>query len=304
MNATIQTLPAPAANTKPLWAAVGVLGFAVLAMGASLVYVQTRPVDGHAALAAIATTPLAEPAKSAVTPSESLSAREDLIAAPAEPAPGVNKPAPATAKQPPRVPVVMPSERPVAVVESPKPIAAAPAPAAPAAVLASTGAQADGPAPVTAPPAVVTDSGMVVSQPAVPKTVCRNCGTVESVAAMRKKGQGGGVGAVAGGAIGAVIGNQIGKSSGRTVATILGAIGGGVAGNMIEKNMHKETVYQVRVRMDDGSTRVLEQATMPTVGSKVTVDGSVLHSADSGWSTAAPAKPGRHEQTAPTYDRL
>ena len=52
MNATVQSMPSAAANTKPLWAAVGVLGFAVVAMGASLVYVQTRPADGHVALAA------------------------------------------------------------------------------------------------------------------------------------------------------------------------------------------------------------------------------------------------------------
>ena len=54
MNATIQTLPAASANNKPLWAAVGVLGVAVLVMGASLVYVQTRPADGHTALVAMA----------------------------------------------------------------------------------------------------------------------------------------------------------------------------------------------------------------------------------------------------------
>ena len=60
MNASVQSMPSAAANTKPLWAAVGVLGFAVVAMGASLVYVQTRPVDGHMALAAI-TAPAIEP---------------------------------------------------------------------------------------------------------------------------------------------------------------------------------------------------------------------------------------------------
>ena len=54
MNATVQSMPSAAATTKPLWAAVGVLGIAVVAMGASLVYVQTRPADGHVALAAMA----------------------------------------------------------------------------------------------------------------------------------------------------------------------------------------------------------------------------------------------------------
>jgi hypothetical protein len=55
MNASTIPLPNPALNTKPLWAAVGVLGVAVVALGASLIYVQNRPVDGHAALAAIST---------------------------------------------------------------------------------------------------------------------------------------------------------------------------------------------------------------------------------------------------------
>ena len=50
MNTSTITLPASAADTKPLWAAVSVLGVAVVALGASLVYVQSRPVDGHVAL--------------------------------------------------------------------------------------------------------------------------------------------------------------------------------------------------------------------------------------------------------------
>ena len=68
---------------------------------------------------------------------------------------------------------------------------------------------------------------------------------------------------VAGGVLGAVVGNQIGKGSGRTLATVLGAVGGGIAGNSIEKNMKKETVYQVQVRMEDGSIRSVNQATAP-----------------------------------------
>jgi outer membrane lipoprotein SlyB len=58
--------------------------------------------------------------------------------------------------------------------------------------------------------------------------------------------------------------------------TILGAVGGGLAGNEIEKNVRKETVYEVRVRMDDGSVRTLTQKTAPTPGTRVTVDGNAL----------------------------
>lgn len=109
--------------------------------------------------------------------------------------------------------------------------------------------------------------------------LCRNCGVVESVTPVTREGQGSGVGVVAGGVLGGVVGNQVGKGSGRTVATVLGAIGGGWAGNKIEKNMKKTTVYRVQLRMQDGTSRTLEQANAPLVGSKVTVDGSVLRPA-------------------------
>jgi outer membrane lipoprotein SlyB len=60
------------------------------------------------------------------------------------------------------------------------------------------------------------------------------------------------------------------------VATVLGAVGGGVAGNEVEKRSRATTVYQVRVRMDDGTVRTVTQATAPTVGQNVTVEGSSL----------------------------
>ena len=88
------------------------------------------------------------------------------------------------------------------------------------------------------------------------------------------------MGTVAGGVLGAVLGNQIGHGGGRTAATILGAVGGGFAGNAIEGQMRKETVYQVSVRMEDGSQRVVEVARAPAVGSRVTVDGSTLRTSD------------------------
>ncbi len=108
---------------------------------------------------------------------------------------------------------------------------------------------------------------------------CASCGVVESVRAVTRKGEGSGVGAVAGGVIGAVIGNQIGKGNGRTAATVLGAVGGGVAGNEIEKRSKSTTVHEVRVRMDDGSVRTLQQAQPPKVGDRVQVEGSTLRPA-------------------------
>ncbi len=300
MNASVQPMPAAyAANTKPLWAAVGVLGVAVLAMGASLVYVQTRPIDGHVAMAGAATAPLVESLSTKVPVAESLKTQEDLVAPPAKPPVLVQKPTPARPQPKPQPasvfagPVAAPTTAP----------ANHPAPAPAPAVIAA-GPMVGGQGTGGGTPSVMSESGMVISQPAPVKPVCASCGTVETVTAVQKKGTGSGVGTVAGGALGAVIGNQVGKGGGRTVATILGAIGGGVAGNMIEKNVRKETVYRVQVRMEDGSTRTLEQSTMPAVGSKVTVDSGVLHSADGSWSAPARPRPVPQVQSTPGYDRV
>lgn len=105
---------------------------------------------------------------------------------------------------------------------------------------------------------------------------CANCGVIESVRAVQQKGQGSGVGAVAGGVLGGLVGNQMGKGSGKTAMTVLGAIGGGLAGNEVEKQQKASTVYEVRVRMDDGSTRTITQSTEPTPGTRVEVDGRTL----------------------------
>jgi outer membrane lipoprotein SlyB len=131
--------------------------------------------------------------------------------------------------------------------------------------------------------------------PAVaPKTtvaaVCADCGTVQSVTAVQRQGQVNGVpvgnttiglGTVAGGVIGGLLGNQVGNGNGKTLATVVGAAGGAYAGNTVEKNMKKVTVYDVRVRMDDGSIRNMDISTAVPVGSKVIVEGKNLRLATS-----------------------
>lgn len=115
--------------------------------------------------------------------------------------------------------------------------------------------------------------------------VCADCGTVQSVTAVERQGQVNGVpvgnttigiGTVAGGVIGGLLGNQVGNGNGKTLATVVGAAGGAYAGNTVEKNMKKVTVYDVRVRMDDGSFRNLDISTAVPVGSKVIVEGKNL----------------------------
>ena len=256
----------PASHAKPLWAAVGILGVAVLAMGGTMIY-QGRtpsPVTQVAAVAPELAKPL-EATSAARTSAGGTHAADDMVEKPtAAPA----KPAPVPTKK-----IVTPTPQPT---PTPAPTVAVAAPVA---------------APLPAPVATV----------AAP--LCGNCGAIESVTPIERttKADGPGVGAVGGGMLGAVLGNQVGNGNGRTVATILGAIGGGLAGNAIEKNIKKEIVYQVGVRMDDGSRRTLEVAQQPAVGSKVTLQGNSIHSSDGG-VYRAPAPVVQHSnQPAPVF---
>ncbi len=107
--------------------------------------------------------------------------------------------------------------------------------------------------------------------------VCKNCGVVESVVAVKKKGQATGAGAVVGGVLGGVVGHQMGGGSGKDAMTVIGAIGGGVAGHEAEKQIRAETVYQVNLRMDDGTKRTVTLASAPVAkGDRVAVEGQNL----------------------------
>jgi outer membrane lipoprotein SlyB len=106
--------------------------------------------------------------------------------------------------------------------------------------------------------------------------VCAHCGTVQSVTTEKHKGEGTGLGAVGGAVIGGVVGHQVGDGNGRKAMTVLGAVGGGLAGHEIEKRARATTTYQVQLRMDDGSSRTVSQATAPAVGARFEVQGSQL----------------------------
>ncbi len=109
-----------------------------------------------------------------------------------------------------------------------------------------------------------------------PAVLCTSCGIVESVNAVQQQGQATGLGAVAGGVLGGVVGHQVGGGNGKTAMTVLGAIGGGLAGNEVEKRARGETLFKVQVRMEDGSTRVFQQAQSLAVGTRVVVEGGKL----------------------------
>lgn len=230
-NPTPGQTPAPTStNSKPLWAAVGILGAAVLAMGGTMLYQGSA--SNSAPVAALTT-----PAPIVTTAPKGLVAQSSLV--------GDDL-----------------AEKPVVA-----PVKPAPAP------IKKVVTQAPRPAPLTYSNA---NGGPVYTQPQ--RQVCLSCGTVESVAPVQRstKTEGPGVGAVAGGVLGAVLGNQVGHGNGRAAATVLGAVGGGFAGNAIEGNMKKVTVYQVGVRMEDGSRRTVEISQAPSVGSQVTVEGANL----------------------------
>lgn len=249
MSATLQTSPNGTSATKGLWAAVGVLSVAVLAMGAALVRIQT-PHD--------------EP-RLAVLPATAPTAAANLPAGPAS--------ASAMSVQSVKTEV---SKKPAGSANHSPVAARSVAQTAHATTGSSTSSSQT---QIAVPTSSDTSFAGHQTVASVPKAICGNCGTIESVTPIQRDGAGSGVGVVAGGVLGAVVGNQVGGGTGKTLATILGAVGGGVAGNAVEKKMKKETVFQVQVHMEDGSTRTLEQATAPTVGAKVIVEGTSLQPA-------------------------
>lgn len=257
-SASVSTPAATAlASAKPLWAAVGVLSVAVLGMGGMLIHGQNAPaVAAPVAVVSQAATP-------------AVSAPMDM------PTPVVD-------------PVAKAAENPATVAPKPvKVIAAKPRPMPKPHEV--TVAPAHQNMPQTAPQ-VVQSGNVYSSEPAAmqtapvvaqsqPRQVCINCGTVESVTPIEAAGASNGLGAVAGGVLGAVLGHQVGNGNGRTAATILGALGGGFAGNAVEKNVKKTTHYEVRVRMEDGHMRTVEQASPVSAGERVVIENGVLRAA-------------------------
>ena len=127
--------------------------------------------------------------------------------------------------------------------------APAPAPTAPATAAA--------PKTHATPPARHAPAQVAEQAPA--RARCVDCGVVESTREVSSKGSGSGVGAVGGAVVGGLLGNQVGAGRGNTVATVVGAVGGAVAGNEVEKRVKTTKTYEVTVRLDDGSSRVVNE---------------------------------------------
>ena len=135
------------------------------------------------------------------------------------------------------------------------------------------------PQALAAAPAMAPQPVPQAVQPVRAAAVCATCGRVESVEAVQQAAPATGVGAVAGGVLGGVLGNQIGRGNGRAAATVLGAVGGGYVGHQVEKNVRTHTVYQVHVRMDDGSLRRFTRAQPVAVGTPIVLEGKGFRTA-------------------------
>jgi outer membrane lipoprotein SlyB len=95
-------------------------------------------------------------------------------------------------------------------------------------------------------------------------TKCADCGQIESVQEIVTRGEGTGLGAVGGAVVGGAVGHQVGSGRGQDLATVAGAVGGAVAGNEIEKRAKSTKSYAITVRLDDGSSRVINETSPPT----------------------------------------
>ena len=258
----------PTSTARYLWVAVGVLGAATLTLGAVLLNPQWRAADSTplapaspVALQATSAAPVVVPTPAAALPDKPGTPEVVVPAQVVEPksAPAPVHTAQTASKKIASKPVQKPAATPAGGAVIPPP----PPPESPAVTTERPAA----PAVTTAPAQPTTAT----------KVVCARCATVQSVTPVqRDAAKGSGVGVLVGGALGGLLGNQVGGGDGKTAATVLGAVGGGWAGNEVEKRMKKETIYQVTVRMQDGSTRQIERADPIAVGAAVTVEGDTI----------------------------
>lgn len=136
------------------------------------------------------------------------------------------------------------------------------------------------PAPAHHEPSHQTVQNDAPQQVAAAAPVCTTCGVIDGYSPVKVQGQNNGIGAVAGGLGGALVGSKIAGRGNHTLGGAIGAVGGGLLGNAIESHERTSTAYDVRVRMADGSIRTVRQATVPTVGQRVNVEGNTLKAID------------------------
>lgn len=107
--------------------------------------------------------------------------------------------------------------------------------------------------------------------PASSQSYSTSYGVVDSIQMVNTNngnGNGGiGAGTVVGGVVGGLLGNQVGAGNGRTAATAAGVVGGALVGNQIEQRNRTQTaMYQVGVRLDNGSFQTVTQDSVADIG--------------------------------------
>ena len=119
-----------------------------------------------------------------------------------------------------------------------------------------------------------------IASNATARARCAECGVIEAVREIDTKGEGSGLGAVGGAVVGGVLGHQVGGGRGQDIATVVGAVGGAVAGNEIEKRVKSSKSYEITVRFEDGSSRVISEASSTSwrTGDRVKVINGVIQS--------------------------
>jgi len=134
-------------------------------------------------------------------------------------------------------------------------------------------------AKAAAPTAHTAPAPVQVASNVPARRTCAECGVIESVREIQHKGEGTGLGAVGGAVVGGLLGNQVGSGRGNTAATVVGAVGGVIAGNEIEKRVKSTKGYEITVRFEDGSSRVISAASAPAwrTGDHVRVVDGVIH---------------------------
>jgi outer membrane lipoprotein SlyB len=93
---------------------------------------------------------------------------------------------------------------------------------------------------------------------------CANCGHVQQIRVSESSDWKKYAAPVGGAVVGGVIGNQFGGGSGKTAMTVVGALGGGLLGHKAESK-HRDKIYEVVVKMDDGTFRSVTYKSQPPV---------------------------------------
>lgn len=116
--------------------------------------------------------------------------------------------------------------------------------------------------------------------PSTPQSNYAYYGVIDSIQMTQASGGAGvGVGTVVGGVVGGLLGNQVGGGSGRDAATVAGVVGGAVVGNQIDKNRQTRNVYQIGVRLDNGSYQTITQENIGDlrVGNRVSIQNNQVY---------------------------